>query len=157
MKTKLANNGDLIISTGINALWVVLGIAIFLYLGKSAFLFVFTAENVQGGRTLAIVLIMLTVLFFYRVFSLSSLFKFCRSEYQLEYQVEHIFSNDKGTVPLNFIDLAMVERGDDGAGRVLIVCHDRKIPLTTTVQSSSALQDVANKINQWLGDNKIKD
>lgn len=120
MKTQHLDNGNLIVTQGSKPVLVIFGIAAFLFFAKGAFLWVFNKEITSGNTILAVLIIMLTVLFFYRVWSLNSKFKFDNIEKSIEYTVQYPFFNKKGTIPINHIERALVETDSDGASRIII-------------------------------------
>lgn len=153
MKVKYLENGSLIVTQGSKSIFVILGIMTFLFFARDAFLWVFTEENVYGSRVLAVFIIMLTVLLFYRVFSLSSKFLFSTDEKSLKYNVQYTFSNKKGSTPITSVEKAVLETDSEGMSRIVIVCDGEKIPMSTTVESSGMHDSVCIEINKWLDKN----
>ena len=155
MRTQHTENGGLIVTQGSKHTYVILGILAFLLLSKDAFLWVFSAEHNQGKQFLAITVIVLTILFFYRVWSLNSEFTFNSIEKNLSYYIQYPFFNKKGVIPLIQIEKAVIDTDNDGGTRVVIVCSNEKIPMSARVLPVEEFGSICNDINRWLKDNKI--
>ncbi len=153
MKIQHLENGNLIVSKNSRFFFVLLGFAVFLFLAKDAFLWVFTEENVSGSRILAALLIVLTVLFFCRVWSLSSRFEFNSSEKVLKYRIQYPLTNKKGVIPISQIQKLVVETDSDNESRIIIKCEDKEIPMSATVQRSEKHNVICDEINKWLREN----
>lgn len=153
MKIQHLESGNLIVSKNSRFFFVLLGFAVFLFLAKGAFFWVLTEENVSGNRTLAALLIVLTVLFFCRVWSLSSRFEFNSSEKVLKYRIQYPLANKKGVIPTSQIQKAVVETDIDNESRIIIKCEDKEIPMSATVQRSEKHNVICDKINKWLREN----
>ncbi|WP_086930810.1 hypothetical protein [Agarilytica rhodophyticola] len=153
MKTQHLDNGNLIVTQGSKPVLVIFGIAAFLFFAKGAFLWVFNEEITPRNTTLAVLIIMLTLLFFYRVWSLNSKFKFDNIEKSIEYTVQYPFFNKKGIIPINHIEKALVETDSDGASRIIIKCDNEEIPMSAAVKSLGKHNLVCDEINKWLEKN----
>ena len=150
MKVRHLENGNLVITQGSHFFLVILGIAAFLFLAKDAFLWIFTEESTSGNKELAISIIVLTILFFYRVWSLTSEFRFDNVKKRVEYHVQYPFSNKRGIIPINQIQQALVETDTDGASRIIIRCNNQEIPMSAAVKNSEKHSSACDEINQWL-------
>ena len=153
MKIQYLESGNLIVTQGSKPVLVILGITTFLFFAKGAFLWVFNENITLANTILAVLIIGLTVLFFYRVCSLSSKFKFNRIEKNIEYTVQHLFFNKKGIIAINQIEKAVVKTDSDGASRIIIKCNNEEIPMTATVKSLGEYNLVCDEINKWLEKN----
>jgi len=153
LKIEYLADGDIVVSKGCSPILVVFGISIFLLLSKDAFIWLFTAQQIHGSRFLALLMIALTILLFYRVFSLRSRFYFSSTEKKLCYKVEHIFSNKRGSIPIDLIEQAFVEADDDSNSRIVIKCKNKNIPMSATVESLGKNDSTVMEINAWLEKN----
>ncbi len=154
MKIEALKNGDLIVSTGTKPIFVILGILAFLFLSKEAYLWLLVSTNIRGDRLVAVLVLVLAIALFYRAFSLRSYFIFSGEKKQLTYSSQYFFSNKTGEISIELITEATLENGGDNNSRIVLVCKNRKIPMTATVTSLGRHESIADEINQWLTKNK---
>lgn len=153
MKITHLENGDIVVTQGNKPIHVVLGIATFLYFAKDIFLPVFVVEEINGSWLLGFAVITLTILFFYRVFSLRSTFKFSHTDKNLNYMVQYPFSNKRGAISLESIEEVILQTDSEGASRIILKLEKNEIPMSSAVKYLGSHDTVVTEINEWLSEN----
>ena len=152
MQTEHLKNGNLVVLNGSNRLFVIVAIAAFLFFAKDAWLWLFT-EDVSGDRWLGVSIFSLVVLFFVRVWSLSSLFEFDSLGRFISYSVQYPLKNEKGNVSLDDVKKAILETDSEGQTRIVLKCVEADIPFTASVQAIGNQSSMCDEINRWIEKN----
>ena len=95
-----------------------------------------------------------------RTFTRKSEFHFDSENKTINYFVQSLWSENKGTVRISDIrEIAIQEGGsaDNGGSleRIVIVCEEQKIPMSVTYTNAIDFERIKNEINLWLSKNAI--
>ena len=95
-----------------------------------------------------------------RAFTRKSEFHFDAESKTINYFVQSLWSESKGTIYISDIrEIAVQEGGSTDSGdpleRIVIVCEDQKIPMSVTYTNAIDFGKIKNEINLWLSKNAV--
>ncbi len=161
MKITHTEKGDLIIS---NRSWFWFVLLICLLLGNFIVggYVMMTKPISSWGANIYIQLPFLAVLGFFlgRTFTRKSEFHFDSENMTINYFVQSLWSENKGTIHISDIrEIAIQEGGstdsDGPLERIVIVCEEKKIPMSVTYTNAIDFDRIKNEINLWLSKNAV--
>lgn len=153
MKFEHLENGSLIVSKGPHLFWIILGFAAFLVISKDAFIWAFERKMAIGLFGPGSLVVVLAIVLFFRLWSLRSRFKFDSIDKCVHFHIQHPFSSKDGIIPISTVKKVALEVDNDGSKRLIMICDDQVIPMSSIVESQGNHQLVCDEVNSWLDRN----